>query len=133
LSLVYSDTGFCSTCCAAGLGLAGNNLIIVQRQTDGTVKAEVMDAVGKKVPLPHVVRHSPTGFQFGYAGSGPADLALSICWACCGKAAECAYRTYKAERLAPESGQGFVVKVDTVREHVQQIIKAQDAHAAGGE
>ncbi len=29
-------------------------------------------------PLRHVVRHSPTGFEWGYAGSGPADLALSI-------------------------------------------------------
>ena len=28
--------------------------------------------------LPHVVVHSPTGFEIGYAGSGPADLALSI-------------------------------------------------------
>ena len=29
-------------------------------------------------PLRHVVRHSPTGFEWGYGGSGPADLALSI-------------------------------------------------------
>jgi hypothetical protein len=29
-------------------------------------------------PLRHVVRHSPDGFEWGYAGSGPADLALSI-------------------------------------------------------
>ena len=29
-------------------------------------------------PLPHIVRHSPTGFEWGYGGSGPADLALSI-------------------------------------------------------
>lgn len=29
--------------------------------------------------VPHVVtHHSPTGFEFGYAGSGPADLALNI-------------------------------------------------------
>jgi len=26
----------------------------------------------------HVVVHSPTGFEWGYAGSGPADLALNI-------------------------------------------------------
>jgi hypothetical protein len=26
----------------------------------------------------HVVSHSPTGFEWGYAGSGPADLALNI-------------------------------------------------------
>lgn len=30
--------------------------------------------------VPHlVVHHSPDGFEFGYAGSGPADLALNIC------------------------------------------------------
>ena len=28
--------------------------------------------------LKHIVHHSPTGFEYGYAGSGPADLALSI-------------------------------------------------------
>lgn len=29
--------------------------------------------------VPHVVtHHSPSGFEFGYAGSGPADLALNI-------------------------------------------------------
>lgn len=29
-------------------------------------------------PLPHKVRHSPTGFEWGYAGSGPADLSRSL-------------------------------------------------------
>ncbi|MFW6015270.1 MAG: DUF6166 domain-containing protein [bacterium] len=29
-------------------------------------------------PLEHRERHSPTGFQFGYNGSGPSDLARSI-------------------------------------------------------
>lgn len=29
-------------------------------------------------PLRHVVRHSPSGLEWGYGGSGPADLALSI-------------------------------------------------------
>ena len=29
-------------------------------------------------PLHHFVRHSPTGFEMGYGGSGPADLAYSI-------------------------------------------------------
>lgn len=33
--------------------------------------------------VPHLaVQHSPSGFEWGYAGSGPADLALNICmWA----------------------------------------------------
>lgn len=30
--------------------------------------------------IPHLVtHHSPTGFEWGYGGSGPADLALNIC------------------------------------------------------
>ena len=29
-------------------------------------------------PLRHIRLHSPTGFEWGYGGSGPADLALSI-------------------------------------------------------
>jgi len=36
------------------------------------------------VPLKHIVEHSPTGFQWGYGGSGPADLALSILADCIG-------------------------------------------------
>ena len=31
-------------------------------------------------PLKHRVRHSPTGFEWGFEGSGPADLARSILW-----------------------------------------------------
>jgi len=35
-------------------------------------------------PLPHLVYHSPTGFEWGYLGSGPADLARSILFDCLG-------------------------------------------------
>ena len=40
----------------------------IWRETDGTVRANV----------PHLRHHSPAGFECGYSGSGPADLALSI-------------------------------------------------------
>jgi len=44
--------------------------IILQRDLQGNVLTNI----------PHLVtHHSPTGFEFGYAGSGPADLALNIC------------------------------------------------------
>lgn len=33
---------------------------------------------GSREKVAHVVWHSPTGFEYGYGGSGPADLALSI-------------------------------------------------------
>lgn len=50
-------------------------------------KAFVMDRNGDhdanwvvKTNVPHlVVHHSPTGFEFGYGGSGAADLALNAC------------------------------------------------------
>ncbi len=48
-------------------------LIEGTRNEDGEMKVFIDDR-----PLPHVVHHSPTGFNVGYGGSGPADLALSI-------------------------------------------------------
>lgn len=38
----------------------------------------VKSEAGLDYKLPHVLRHSHDGFNFGYGGSGPADLALSI-------------------------------------------------------
>ena len=37
------------------------------------------DDIGVWTNVPHVVvHHSPTGFEWGYGGSGPADLALNV-------------------------------------------------------
>lgn len=47
-----------------------------KRLPDGVVVT--IEGDGHVRPLHHVQRHSPTGFEFGYAGSGPADLAHSI-------------------------------------------------------
>lgn len=44
----------------------------------------VLQRVNERVRtnVPHlVVHHSPDGFEFGYGGSGPADLALNVCQA----------------------------------------------------
>jgi hypothetical protein len=44
--------------------------IILERSEDGHVRTNV----------PHlVVHHSPTGYEWGFMGSGPGDLALNIC------------------------------------------------------
>jgi len=61
----------------AGAGRPPSKQYRVQRAAGGRVEAFVV--IGDLVyPLPHVVRHSPTGFETGYGGSGSADLALSI-------------------------------------------------------
>ena len=51
----------------------------ITRQRDGKLVCLVRDRdAGKSYPLPHIIYHSPSGFECGYSGSGPADLALSI-------------------------------------------------------
>ena len=54
--------------------LANETLISGQRTADG----RALVWVDEDRPLPQVVHHSPSGFEWGYGGSGPADLALSI-------------------------------------------------------
>ncbi len=42
------------------------------------VTVEDLEKGSGPIPLHHVNFHSPDGFEWGYGGSGPADLALSI-------------------------------------------------------
>lgn len=45
---------------------------------------------------PHIVKHSPTGMNWGYGGSGPSDLALSLLTAVFGRTkAELFYMDFK--------------------------------------
>ena len=50
---------------------------------EGTISNVVVTVNSE--PLKHRVYHSPDGFNFGYGGSGPADLARSILWDHLGK------------------------------------------------
>lgn len=66
------------------------------RNNFGRGPAEVFyttGASGQKIAVPHVVKHSPDGFAWGYAGSGPTDCARSILLE--------AYGVEFAERFAP--------------------------------
>lgn len=44
--------------------------IILTRHNDGSTMSNVAHVA---------IHHSPSGFEWGYGGSGPADLALNIC------------------------------------------------------
>ena len=51
------------------------------RVYNGRVHAEVCLNTKSKYDdyaLKHIVLHSPDGFEYGYGGSGPSDLALAI-------------------------------------------------------
>ena len=51
--------------------------------------------------LSHQVLHSPDGFEWGYAGSGPADLARSLLWDVTGHEPEpVQYQTFKENVVA---------------------------------
>jgi hypothetical protein len=69
---------------------------------DGVV-ARVLDEDSQLLPLPHQVHHSPTGFEMGYGGSGPADLARSILYDFCQRLAlhPPVYQEFKWRFVAP--------------------------------
>lgn len=57
--------------------------------------------------LAHHVRHSPTGLSWGYAGSGPAELARCLLWDVLGYApAPSLYQDFKFDVVAkwPQGG-----------------------------
>lgn len=59
------------------------------RTSEGGPQTVRVHEDGKPVRiLAHQMRHSPDGFQWGYAGSGPADLARSILWDHLGRAVD---------------------------------------------
>jgi hypothetical protein len=55
-------------------------LYVGQRRADGSLEVLVVEGDQER-PLPlrlDLRRHSPTGFEAGYHGSGPAQLALAL-------------------------------------------------------
>ncbi len=103
---------------------------------------------GVMTNVPHlVIEHSPTGFEFGYAGSGPADLALNILEATlrvvghkgdkatcfrgrCFRLAMGLHQAFKWQFIAPmnrETGAAipFRTVVDWIDEHMQAEAKVE--------
>ena len=65
--------------------------------------------------LPHRVLHSPTGFSWGFNGSGPADLARSILADHLGYVPhQHLYQAFKRDHIAPLSGDTWVLLVAAV-------------------
>lgn len=64
-------------------------------------------------PLPHIVRHSPDGFQWGYGGNGPADLALSILCDCLSvPLAHKYYQAFKRKFIEPLDRKLYIKESD---------------------
>lgn len=85
--------------------------VVLCRALDGTARA-----MRRGRPLMHAVRHSPTGIEWGYLGSGPADLARSILLAFTDEAtADRLYQVFKAEVVAAVPRAGGVIRAADVR------------------
>jgi hypothetical protein len=54
------------------------NIYEGHRDTEGEVIVTKNGSILSPAKSLKVVNHSPTGFEFGYCGSGPAQLALAI-------------------------------------------------------
>ena len=66
----------------------------------GTVVGPKVVLVNGK-PLDHISKHSPSGFNWGYGGSGPADLAYAILYDFYGKdVADRLYQKFKWDIIA---------------------------------
>lgn len=81
------------------------------------------DAAGNPVTnVPcQVVVHSPTGFEWGYGGSGPADLALNILLLFTDRVtAEQSYQAFKWAFIAPMPEGGGRIAAGDVREWVEK-------------
>lgn len=71
-----------------------------------------------------VRNHSPTGFEFGYSGSGPAQLALAVLLDCLGdELAVRHYQDFKADFLAVAKGN----RLDVTEEQILEWVKGRDA------
>ena len=80
--------------------------VVLWRTMEGQARASV----------PHAVRHSPSGIEWGYAGSGPADLARSVLLALAGEqTAGQLYQAFKAEVVASVPYAGGVIRAADVR------------------
>jgi hypothetical protein len=91
----------------------------------------VVNEGGTLTPLRHHVRHSPTGFECGYYGSGPADLArcilidhlqppaIGMASTETGRRVERLYQDFKAEVVAELDRSGFDLSAEKIDEWLE--------------
>lgn len=78
--------------------------------------------------LPHICRHSPDGFEWGYGGSGPADLALSMLTDAVGaELAERHYQRFKSQFIASQPFEGFSISSALVQAWIDGEEKRKEA------
>lgn len=100
------------------------------RHPDGCKVVVVLDGRRRDLnPRFDIRNHSPTGFEWGYSGSGPAQLALAICADALGDdaRARAVYQDFKSEVISGLRGSRWTMDAKFVREVVEEIEKRRAA------
>ena len=73
-----------------------------------------------------IVRHSPTGFECGYGGSGPAQTALAILLDHTGdpEFADRHHQAFKWQFIAPAPRFGFLIFAERIDAWIEDLRKA---------
>lgn len=97
----------------------------------GTCKVYAEDEHGRRRRLRHrtsVHSHSPTGFEWGYGGSGPAELARALVKDATGADPEPRlYHAFKWQFVAVFNHDGWTLDAAVVRAFVQSAKAAEIA------
>ena len=102
-----------------------NKQYYIYRDKSGDVIAAVISLEDDKLKyaLEHKVHHSPTGFEFGYEGSGPAELARSILWDYLGEEPMPGlYQEFKRQFIAPVKEEFFIISDYSIQEFLKSRI-----------
>jgi hypothetical protein len=104
--------------CYAGERVLGRAVVTVHVLTAAGVTSYL---------LPHLVRHSPDGFNWGYLGSGPADLARSLLADCLGTdPAPGLYQAFKERFIAGlDQDAGWQIDEASIRQWLDSRTDAQ--------
>lgn len=80
------------------------------------------DGEARAIGVKHVlVHHSPTGFEWGYHGSGCAELARNILHMFTDPGTrDKLYQQFKVDFIAPLPVEGGTIKAETVRKWLEE-------------
>ena len=88
--------------------------LVCQRATDGTALCNVRQSI---------ISHSPTGIEWGYGGSGPADLALNVLALLVPQEiAEVLHQDFKWQFIAPMPKEGGTIPIETIRAWINKYV-----------
>jgi len=116
-------------------GVSMNTNLYVGARRDGRALVKVDDEHGTRMldPRNDLMNHSPNGFEWGYGGSGPAQLALAILADALqdDERALRLHQRFKDRMIAPIDGDEFTMTAARVRHVVLEIEKEMsDEHEA---